>query len=215
MLQKAIIIFTTVLLLLGCGTPVEEKKETLSTTAESTNYSRTTTTKINYITTLGLHGVALDIALSDDGNYAYIASGDYGLQIVNIKNPKHPELLEVVDTYGYVNHIEVINNIAYLSYAPQTWENYESINAFNITDPNNPKFLGYYEGYKSNNHQSDESESHIITLNDNTVYATSKRNQNIYDSYELYDPYALTIENNYIYVANGRDGLTVLKMGHF
>lgn len=218
MLQKAVILLTSILLFLGCGdngtsTTVEL---TATSTSSKTGYATKNTsasTEISFVKTIGIHGTALDIALSDDGNFAYIASGDFGLQVLDISDPRHPKLINVLDTFGYVNHVEVANNTAYVSYIPQTWENYESVNAFDISNPYNPAYIGYYEGYANNDHQMDESESHIFYLADSVFYAVSKSDAQNYDQYRLYDPYAFARHNNYIFVANGRDGITVLQVG--
>jgi hypothetical protein len=175
------------------------------------NLTRADTSYISHVKTLGLNGEALDIDISDDGDYAYIASGDYGLQVVDISDPEHPKLLHTLDSYGYVNHVEVIGDIVYLSYIAQTWDDYERVNAYNISSPYQAEYLGFYEGYKSNNHKSFDCDNYLYQIVDNNFYIINKE-QNDYQTYKLYQPYSLMIIDGYAYIANGRDGLTILKV---
>ncbi len=224
-MKQLFIIFTSAILFLGCGGSERTTSEKLSTYASTNNVTITSThsssnsieltrssqTYIEYMTTIGMNGEALDIALSDDGDFAYVASGDFGLQVLDISNPQHPILIGTYDAYGYVNHVEVIGNIVYASYIAQTWDNYERINAYDITYPDDAKYLGYHEGYTSNNHQSVESDGYLYYLSNGSLYAVNQT-RNEYQSYALYTPYALAVCNGYAFIANGRDGVTIFKV---
>jgi len=221
-MKQLFLIFTSAILFLGCGGGNNTTHETLSTHSTTTitsTYTTSNSTKltsssqpyIEHITTVGIHGKALDIALSDNGDFAYIASGDFGLQVLDISNPQHPSLIGTYDAYGYVNHVEVIENVVYASYIAQTWEDYERINAYDITYPDDAQYLGYHEGYTSNDHQSVESDGYLYYLSNSSLYAVNK-SRNDYQSYSLYTPYALAVCNGYAFVANGRDGVTILKV---
>jgi hypothetical protein len=223
-MKQLFIIFTSVLLFWGCGSNDKTTTEklsaystsnvTITSTHSSSNSVELTSsnqTYIEYITTVGMHGEALDIALSDDGNFAYVASGDFGLQVLDISNPQYPSLIGTYDAYGYVNHVEVIGNIVYASYIAQTWDDYERINAYDITYPDDAEYLGYYEGYTSNNHQSVESDGYLYYLSNGSLYTVNK-SRNDYQSYALYTPYSLSVCNGYAFVANGRDGITIFKV---
>ncbi len=218
---------TLILLFLGCSDSNSDKKIYLTDISEkpyNANVSqkkdtesnfRVTSSSINtdieFVKTIGINGIALDISISNDGNFAYIASGDYGLQILDIQNPSYPKLIGTYDTYGYVNKVEVINNIAYISYVATTWDDYERLNAFDITHPYNIEYLGYYEGYKSSNHKFAETSNLYYHLTDNAIFLTSKYDGREQESYPLYDPYAFALSDGYIFVANGREGVTILK----
>lgn len=223
-MKQLFIILTSILLFVGCGSSngkTSEKLKTYSTNDVTITSTHTTSntlkltnsnqTYIEYVTTIGIYGEALDIALSDNGDIAYIASGDYGLQVLDISNPEYPRLLGTYDSYGYVNHVEVIGNIVYASYAAQTWDDYERINAYDITYPTNAKYLGYHEGYTSNNHQSVEIDKYLYYILNNSLYTVNKT-KNDYQSYQLYNPYALAICNRHAFIANGRNGVTILKV---
>jgi hypothetical protein len=218
---------TSTLLFLGCSDNSSDKKiyqtdisdkpynENLSQKKDTNNNFRVTSdsisTDIEFVKTIGVNGNALDIALSDDGDFAYIASGDYGLQVLDVSNPSYPKLIGTYDAYGYVNHVEVIDNIVFVSYVATTWENYERLNAFDITYPYNVEYLGYYEGYKSNNHKFAQTPNLYYHLTDNAIFLTSKDDGREQNSYPLYDPYAFALSGGYIFVANGREGVTILK----
>lgn len=223
-MKQLFIIFISTILFWGCGSSDRTTTEKLSayatgdttitsthTSSNSVKLASSSQTYIEYITTIGMHGEALDIALSDDGDYAYVASGDFGLQVLDISNPEHPTLIGTYDAYGYVNHVEVIGTIAYASYIAQTWDDYERINAYDITYPYDAEYLGYYEGYTSNDHQSVESNGYLYYLSNGSLYAVNK-SQNEYQSYALYTPYALAVCNGYAFVANGRDGVSIFKI---
>ncbi len=224
-MKQLFIIFTSAILFLGCGGSDNNRNEKLSAYASNDDISITSThsstyateltssnqTYIEHIKTIGLHGEALDIAISNDGDFAYIASGDFGMQVLDISNPKHPKLIGTYDAYGYVNHVEVIGNIAYASYIAQTWDDYERINAYDVTYPYDTQYLGYYEGYKSNDHQSVEIDGYLYYLSNDSLYAVNKSKNN-YQSYALYTPYALAVCNGYAFIANGRDGMSIFKV---
>lgn len=227
-MKQLFIMFTSAILFLGCGSSsggnnntTNEKLSTYSptnttitsthTNSDNTKLTSSSQTYLEYITTIGIHGEALDIALSDDGNFAYVASGDYGLQILDISNANYPTLIGTYDAYGYVNHVEVIGDIVYASYIAQTWDNYERLNAYDITYPHNAKYLGYYDGYTSNDHKSVVIDNYLYYLSNDTLYAVNKT-RNDYQSYTLYTPYALAVCKGYAFVANGRDGVSILKV---
>jgi Ca2+-binding RTX toxin-like protein len=49
------------------------------------------------------------------GNYAYVADGDSGLQIIDISNPTTPTLKGNYDTSGYAQGVQVVGNYAYVA----------------------------------------------------------------------------------------------------
>jgi hypothetical protein len=204
------VLFLVVFISCGGGSKLDKldtwsaKEKFLATSSNSSHFS-----EIEFVSSLGLHGSALDINIPD-GDFAYIASGDYGLQVIDISDPYDPRLVKVYDTYGYVNHVEVIDDIAYVSFVAKTWDDYESVNAFDISDPYSAEYLGYYEGYSSNDHQYIEVDDGYIYISNQSIY-TSSFDGKYQDSYQLFTPNAFGVSNGYIYVANGTGGLTILK----
>jgi Ca2+-binding RTX toxin-like protein len=49
------------------------------------------------------------------GNYAYVADGSSGLQIIDISNPAAPTLAGTYDTPGYAQEVQVVGNYAYVA----------------------------------------------------------------------------------------------------
>ncbi|MDZ4182578.1 MAG: hypothetical protein U1B83_06860, partial [Candidatus Cloacimonadaceae bacterium] len=66
------------------------------------------------------------------GNYAYIASREGGLNIVNIADPSNSVLVGSYNTTGYATSIDVSGNLAVLSSGAG------GVYLFDITDPHNP-----------------------------------------------------------------------------
>jgi len=223
-MKQLFIIFTSALLFVGCGSSNNRNTKLSSSSSDndilitSTNSNQYATeltnsnqTYIEHVQSIGVHGEALDIAISYDGDFAYIASGDFGLQILDISNSDYPQLIGTYDAYGYVNHVEIIGDVVYASYIAQTWDDYERINAYDVTYPYEAQYLGYHEGYTSNNHQSVEINNYVYYLSNGSLYALNKH-RNKYQRYLLHTPYALAVCNGYAYIANGRDGVSIFKV---
>ncbi|MCK5672974.1 MAG: hypothetical protein KAH95_06345 [Spirochaetales bacterium] len=49
------------------------------------------------------------------GDYAYIAAGTYGLQVIDISNPLTPITLAFADTPDRAHSVTVIGNCAYIA----------------------------------------------------------------------------------------------------
>ncbi len=73
------------------------------------------------------------------GNYAYLATGDSGLQIINIFNPSEPILMGTYDTDGYASGVSVIGNYAYVA------DGNEGLQIINISNPSAPILMVTYD----------------------------------------------------------------------
>ncbi len=212
-MKNILIIFISTILFWGCGGDSNVDSTKISATKNDivTMTSTDTNIDIEYVNTVGLHGYALDIALSDDGEFAYIASGDRGLEVLDISDPSKAKLIGTYDSYGYVNHVEVVGDTAYVSYLAQSWESYEQINAYNISNPYNTEYLGYKEGFINNNNTTIETDDRLYYLIANELHIKSKTDEDNQASFTLYEPYAIAVKDSYIFVANGKEGITILK----
>ncbi|OBQ39318.1 MAG: hypothetical protein AN485_06285 [Anabaena sp. MDT14b] len=76
------------------------------------------------------------------GNYAYLADGYSGLQIINISNPAAPTLTGFYDTLGVANAVKVVGNYAYVADVTN------GLQIINISNPSAPTLAGSY--YTSN-----------------------------------------------------------------
>jgi hypothetical protein len=79
-----------------------------------------------------------DTALGVDvvGSYAYVATDDFGLQIVDVSNPASPQLRGRYDTPGKAVAVDVVGTTAYV--ADQTG----GVQIINVSDPDSPEFVG-------------------------------------------------------------------------
>ena len=70
------------------------------------------------------------------GNYAYVANGLLGLQIVNISNPVAPQIIGSVNTPDYAFHVSILDNYAYVS------DGSSGLQIVNISNPVAPQIVG-------------------------------------------------------------------------
>ena len=79
------------------------------------------------------------------GNYAYVADGNSGLQIIDISNPNAPVLAGSYDTSGAARGVQVVGNYAYVA------DGNSGLQIINISNPITPVLAGSYEtrGYAS------------------------------------------------------------------
>lgn len=75
---------------------------------------------------------ALDVSVN--GNYAYVADGNGGLQIISIINPAAPFLVGNWDTPDYSTAVGLYENIALLA------DLYAGMRVIDVTDPNYPVY---------------------------------------------------------------------------
>ncbi len=161
-----------------------------------------------------IEGVALDIALSENGDFAYIAAGDRGLTVVDISDPYNPKVLGTYDTPQYVNHVDVVDGRAYVSYKAQTWNDYVAVSAFDVSDPYAVQLLGSYEGFRNNNHKLYTIDGVIYYIDREGFKIVRRSDYTVVGRYDLFDTaYAFVMRDGFAFVANGRNGLTVLKIG--
>jgi hypothetical protein len=73
------------------------------------------------------------------GNFAYVAAGAAGLQIVNVSNRAAPVVVAAFDTPGNANDVRVLGNFAYVA------DGGSGLQIINITNPLAPQFAGSVE----------------------------------------------------------------------
>jgi len=187
--------------------------EQLGTSSSSTQFAN-----IRLIKQFGINGNAVDIALLDDKNIAYIASGEGGLEMIDISNPAHPKYIKSYDLFEYTNFVEVKDHTVYAAYITENTKPYKDIKAYDISNPYSPRFLGSNIQSSSVAHTFAKSGDILVQSSDEGILIFKKTN-NIYKkigSYSLGDhAYAVAIKGDYILVANGRDGLVILKTDIF
>jgi len=84
--------------------------------------------------TLGSTGTQRGIEIEIEGQYAYVADGSSGLQIIDISNPAAPVARGVYDTAGLAMEVKVVGNYAYVAdrYQPT------GLTIVDISDPARP-----------------------------------------------------------------------------
>ncbi|MBI5183022.1 MAG: fibronectin type III domain-containing protein [Nitrospinae bacterium] len=82
-------------------------------------------------------GYAWDVYVS--GNYAYVADGSSGLQVIDISNPYSPEIIGSVDTRGFAWDVDVSGNYAYVA----DWGS--GLQVIDISTPSSPEIIGSVE----------------------------------------------------------------------
>ena len=70
------------------------------------------------------------------GNYAYVADGSAGLQVIDITDPTNPTVVGSADTSSYANGVHVSGNYAYVA------DTTSGLQVVDITDPTNPAVVG-------------------------------------------------------------------------
>ena len=79
-------------------------------------------------------GMAQTVAVS--GNYAYVADGTAGLQVIDVSNPANPKRTGAYDTGGYALGVAVSGNFAYVA------DGDAGLQVIDISNPANPQRVG-------------------------------------------------------------------------
>ncbi|SKA25521.1 Uncharacterized conserved protein, partial [Oceanospirillum multiglobuliferum] len=84
-------------------------------TGEFSNGQTEVVTDIVIIESYGVATQGVARSVSVVGNYAYVADGGSGLQVIDISVPNHPTLVGNYDTTGYAYDVSVVGNYAYIA----------------------------------------------------------------------------------------------------
>ena len=71
------------------------------------------------------------------GNYAYVAAGATGLQVVDVTDLMHPFVAGAVDTPGNANDVRVVGSLAYVADGPQ------GLQVVDVSGPTAPRIVGH------------------------------------------------------------------------
>ena len=94
--------------------------------------------KGNYNTSGNAYGVQVV------GNYAYVADGSSGVQIINITNPSAPTLVGNYNTPGNTNVVQVVGNYAYVANGGYGSGSGLGLQIVDISNPTSPIFISSY-----------------------------------------------------------------------
>ncbi|NCS55245.1 MAG: hypothetical protein GPJ23_24740 [Microcystis aeruginosa G13-05] len=154
------------------------------------------------------------------GNYAYVADGGLGLQIIDISNPAAPTLKGNYNTSGYARGVQVVGNYAYVA------NDTSGLQIIDISNPAAPTLKGNYNtSGRADDVQvvgnyayvADQYSGLQIIDISNPVAPTLKGN---YDTSGRADntsgyAYGVQIVGNYAYVADREGGLKILDVSDF
>ncbi|MBM3883816.1 MAG: hypothetical protein FJ387_29620 [Verrucomicrobia bacterium] len=79
-------------------------------------------------------GVARAVAVA--GDYAYLADGNLGLQVIDVRNPAHPVSIGAYDTSGFADDVAVSGNFAYVA------DREAGLQVIDVSDPSHPQRVG-------------------------------------------------------------------------
>ncbi len=217
---KNSLLLAFVLLVSGCGgDSVRDGSQGPSSTASIRTNSTFSTSRIDVnvegVKRFNVEGVAVDIALSEDGRIAYIATGDAGLEVVDVSTPEYPYLIFRDDLPEYANFVEVHDGVVYVGYVPEGLGSQYSMRAYDVQNPYRPYYIGSRQGKSGVAHSEATSGAYYYEVGQEGLgiyrYEDARSVRKV-ASYYLHDTaYALALHNNYIFVANGRVGLSILK----
>ena len=87
-------------------------------------------------------GLAWGVAVS--GNYAYVADGEAGLQVIDVRNPTNCVRVGGYDTSGYAKGVAVSGNYAYVAGATQGYPGKPGLHVIDVSNPTNCVRVGGY-----------------------------------------------------------------------
>jgi D-arabinose 1-dehydrogenase-like Zn-dependent alcohol dehydrogenase len=146
------------------------------------------------------------------GNYAYVADGYSGLQIIDISNPTTPTFKGNYDTSNRAWGVQVVGNYAYVA------DEYSGLQIIDISNPTTPTFKGnYYTSDRALGVQvvgnyayvaDDHAGLQIIDISNPTT-PTFKGN---YDTSNR--AVRVQVVGNYAYVGDGYSGLQIIDISN-
>ncbi|GAG71715.1 unnamed protein product, partial [marine sediment metagenome] len=150
-----------------------------------------------------------------DGNYAYMASGGPGIQIINISDPASPKLTGSYNTPGRDSDVFISGGYAYVTDEYVTSKT-TGLQILNISNPSNPTLTGSYNiapkdansVFVSGNYafMADDDGLRVLDVTDpaNPILAGLKS-----ITYGFRDVY---VSGSYVYVTSGALGLLIFDV---
>ena len=114
---------------------------TCAITVTNSGLSTTAQVTVNFFVPTALSYIAIpgyannvDVA----GNYAYVAAGATGLQIVDVTDRRNPRIVGALDTTGNANDVRILGNLAYVA------DGSAGLQIIDVTAPTAPVLKGTY-----------------------------------------------------------------------
>lgn len=86
------------------------------------------------LSALSIPGYANNVDVS--GDFAYVAAGATGLQVINVSNRRSPAIVGSLDTPGNANDVRIVGNQAYVA------DGSAGLRIIDVANPMNPTLLG-------------------------------------------------------------------------
>ena len=86
------------------------------------------------LSSLAIPGYANNVDVS--GNFAFVAAGAAGLQVVNVANPSAPVIVAALDTPGNANDVRVFGSLAYIA------DGASGLRIIDVANPSQPVAVG-------------------------------------------------------------------------
>jgi hypothetical protein len=163
-------------------------------------------------------GPAMDVAISADGNVAYVVDFYYGLRIIDVSKPATPILIGGFDTPGYPYAVTLSEDgtIAYVA------DSFSGLQIIDITNTVSPSLIGSYDTPGS---ARDVALSKDGTTAYVTDYYSGLQIINItnpaspfliasYDTPGYADKIALSEEGTIVYIADQKRGLQIINVSN-
>jgi hypothetical protein len=71
-----------------------------------------------------------------NGNFAYVAAGAAGLQVVDVSDPRNPQIVGAMDTTGNANDVRIVGNLVYIA------DGSAGLQIIDISTPTAPVIVG-------------------------------------------------------------------------
>lgn len=156
-------------------------------------------------------------AIYVSGKYAYVASGDLGLWVINVSDPSTPHEVAHYHSGGVANSVCISGKYAYItncySYMPSL---HEGLQIIDISDASNPRKVGYFDtgDWTSDVYVSDEYAYVTDAYNGlRIVDISNPTNPNGMGHYLTPSwAYAVYVSGSYAYVADFHFGLRIIDV---
>lgn len=159
---------------------------------------------------LDTSGWAQGLTLS--GNFAYLADGDAGLQVMDISNPANPQRVGGYDTSEYALAVVVSGNCAYVA------DGFSGVQAIDVSNPANPHRVG---GYQTSNMFAETlavSGNHLFVVGDEALHLrvldiSDPANPHQVGGCQIGgDADGITVSGHYAFLVDGDFGLRVVDI---
>jgi len=159
----------------------------------------------------GFGALGIDV----QGSYAYIAYADDGLYVVDIGDPSAPERIGYGPSAGWRFHdVSIVDDTAYVA-----WDYHDGgggMVIYDVSDPSRPVRKGYCEtGQLAVGITIDDRFAYIANLTLGVYTIELLKPEIPLGSYDTPgQAYAIAIEGNYGYIADGQSGLQIIDISN-